>query len=103
MNNEPTIYAPESPRELSERLMAQSNSYATFSERLVEILKRKPAIWNTLRKELKSDTSADKSYEATADGLEEMELRSKLRVLEKGMSAIKTMLRTLEVEAHNQF
>lgn len=81
--------------------MAQSNSYATFSERLVEILKRKPAVWMEIRKPLASDTSAERAYDATPDGLMEMELRSKLKVLEKSMAAVKTMLRTMEMEAKN--
>lgn len=101
MTTEPTIYTAESPREIAERLMAQSNSYATFSERLVEILKRKPAIWNQMRKNLASDSSCEKAWDATADGLAEMELRSTLRVLEKAMSAAKTLLRIMEIEARN--
>ena len=56
-----------------------------------------------MRKNVASDTRADREWDSTMDGIMEMSLRLKLKALEKSMSAIKTRLRIVEMEGRNIF
>lgn len=90
------------PRELAERRLELSAEYAQASDQLALILTRRPALWMKLREGVESDKAADRKYEATQDGLEEMRLRMKMKGIEKKLSAAKTMLDVLMGEARNQ-
>jgi len=91
------------PHELAENRLTLSGEYSRASEQLESILEKKPAIWSEIRKNVKSDTSADRTWDGTEMGIHEMKLRMKLKRLEKQMSSISTMLRVFEAEARNQF
>lgn len=93
----------ESPHVLAEKRVQMSGEYARASEELGVILTQKPALWNIIRTQTKSDTAADRQWEATGMGIEEMQLRLKLKSLEKQMSAVRTMLEVLAGEARNQY
>src|SRR3990167_2756270 len=80
------------PRDLSEYRLELAGEYAYLNNQLIEILMRKPAKWNELRRDQKSDTATERIWEATADGLKEIELRLKLKSIEKLMSGIKTRI-----------
>lgn len=90
-----------SPHELAEMKLELSSIYARMSELLMTILKKKPLMWNEIRKGVKSDTSAERAWEATEEGLQQMELTQWLKVSEKMISAINSMLRVYEAEAKN--
>lgn len=92
---------PNTPHELSEALMVESAKFGSLTDELVLILEKKPALWMELRRDTKSDTSAERAWSATQDGMRETTLRLKLRAIEKSMSAAKTMLRIMSDEAHN--
>lgn len=83
--------------------MSQAGYYARLSEQLEEILSRRPQVWQKLREGTKSDKAADRAYEGTESGIEEMKLRLRLKSLEKQMSASRSMLEVLSGEARNQF
>jgi F420-0:gamma-glutamyl ligase-like protein len=91
------------PGQLSQYLVEQSHEYCVLSDMLAEILKVKPDKWINLRLDVKSDTAAEKNWERTQDGVNEMLLKLKMKAIEKSMSAIRSRLRTLEVEAKNMF
>ena len=65
------------------------------------ILQKKPAIWNEIRKNTKSDTSAEKSWQSSEDGTMETRLRLMAKSIEKMMTALKSLLRLAENESHN--
>jgi len=80
-----------------------SGEYSFYSGLLEDILARKPAVWNSMRPHHKSDKATDREYEATADGINEVGLRLKMKRIEKMMSAISSLLRVAEGEARNQY
>ncbi len=75
-----------------------AGEYAWIMGQLEGIIQRKPAIWNILRKEAKSDTSAEKAWEATADGLDEAGLRLRAKSIERMMSGLKSLVKLAEGE-----
>lgn len=91
------------PGQLSERLLQESAQFSKLSDELATILESKPALWMELRRDTQSDTSAERAWSATPNGAKETTLKLKLKALEKSMSAVKTHLRILEVEAKNMF
>ena len=67
------------------------------------VLKTKSAIWNELRKNVKSDTSADRAYDHTENGLNEIGLKLRMKGAEKMLSGLKSLIRNAENEAKNIF
>lgn len=94
---------PNTPHDLSEALMVESAKFSSLTDELILILEKKPALWMELRRATQSDTSAERAWSATPDGMRETTLRLKLRAVEKSMSATKTQLRILSDEARNLF
>ena len=93
----------ETPTDLSERLLEQSARFSELSDELSTILEGKPKIWLNIRSQTQSDTSAERTWAATPDGIQETILKLKLKALEKSMSAIKTRLRIASDEARNLY
>lgn len=89
------------PSELSEQLMEESAKYGKAVDELTEILRTKSVKWLEIRKDCTSDTQAEREWGRTMDGIREMSLKYTLKALEKSMSATKTRLRILELEARN--
>lgn len=89
---------------LAEERVRLANEYAGLSDELADILTVKATRWATFRAdpECKSDTAAEKKWDATTEGLREMRLRLKMKAWEKQMSAQSTMLRVMEAESRNQ-
>lgn len=88
-----------SPLELADYRMKLAGLYAWNNGQLSEILLRKPAKWNELRREQKSDTACERVFQATPDGLEEVRLRLQQKSIERLMSALKTRLDLVQGEA----
>jgi len=92
-------------RELSDIRLKLAGEYAFINSQLIQIRMRKPDIWKKLRYdgETKSDTAAERKWQATEDGLGETICVMKLREIDKLMSAVKSRLDVLFGEAHNSF
>ena len=97
------IEGQNSPHTLAEYRIILSGEYSFVVGQLEEILKVKPAKWNELRREQKSDKATERIWEATIDGLNETGLRWRLKKIEKMMGAIGSLLRVAENEAKNNF
>lgn len=82
------------PQEAVEARVCLAGYYAWTSEQLESILIRKPATWSKLRENCKSDKQADREYEKTDDGVNEIGLSMRLKRYEKMMSALKTVIDT---------
>lgn len=93
------------PSELSEINLDMSAEYAYLTEQLINILRKKPAIWDGIRYSgtVKSDTAAERLWEKTPEGLDEMALRLELKALDKMMTSSRTRIGVLSGEARNQF
>ena len=96
-------YYKNNPAKCAEDRAILSGEYAWICGQLEAILMRKPAIWNTLRKDVKSDTAAERAYEMTTDGLNEIGLRLRLKSCEQMMRGLSSLLKLAEGEIHNQF
>ena len=89
---------------LAEERVKLANEYAKMAEDLGNILTVKAVKWAIFRADpdCKSDTSAEKRWDATNEGLEEMRLRLKMKAYEKQLSATGTLLRAMEMEWRNR-
>lgn len=94
---------PTSPNEIADERLQLAYDHSLQGERLVKIKKMKAEMWPKLRVNCKSDTQADRAWDATPEGLEEMELRMSMKSKELRMSALKTKIDVLNSEARNQY
>jgi hypothetical protein len=88
---------------LAEERVKLANEYARMSEELANILTVKAVKWAIFRAdpECKSDKLADRKWDATPEGLQEMRLRLKMKAWEKQLSSMGSMLRVMETEYKN--
>lgn len=97
MENLPT----KTPGEWADQLLVLAAESSRFGDELSEILMKKPGVWNEMRGNYKSDTSADRAFEATLEGLRETWLKLRIKSNDRLSSAIKTKLRIMSDEARN--
>ncbi len=85
-----------SPMEAVEARSVIVGYYAFYSEQLEDILIRKPKAWDRIRNQegVKSDKQADRLYEMTDDGVNEIGLSMRLKRFEKMLSVLKTIVDT---------
>jgi len=91
------------PHDLSRYISFLSGEYSFYAGLREELLKRRPLIWNEMRKDHKSDKSTDRAYEATTDGIDDIALKIRLKRLQVLITAFKTLLRTAEGQAINSY
>jgi len=91
------------PGRLAELRVLLSAKYAAATNEYEKILVAKPGIWNGIRKTVKSDTRAEREWEATEAGIQERHWKFQIRKIEKMMSAIKTMVDVRTGEARNLY
>ena len=92
-----------SPHEIAERRIELSAEYGQKSERLKEILEVKATGWKALREFHKSNKDATDAWDSSEFGIEEMKLKIDLKVIEKKLSAARTYLEVMSMEAKNQW
>jgi hypothetical protein len=90
------------PHQSAEDLAILAGEYAYVMGQWELILQRKPAIWNGMRLQFKSDTACERAWEQTADGMQEASFRLRAKAIEKMMSALKSLIRIAEGESRNQ-
>ncbi len=94
-----------SPRDISRFRNYLAGEYFFFSDRFVELERRKQFAVEEFKKEegVKSEARAERMYQMTDDGLLYMELRQKLKALEKMLSALRTAFEQYIKEGQNIF
>ena len=97
-----TLEIPE-PRKIAEDILLLASDYGKLGERYNELNGLYAMWWQTSRPDYKSDKSAEKAWDLTKEGQEMAEVRLKMKVKEKKMSALKTFLRVLSDESRNQY
>ena len=91
-----------SPSRIAELRMILSGKYAYAMNKLEEILKAKPSVWNAIREKVKSDTAAERAWQGSELGQQELHWDFQRKKIEKMMSAAKTLLEVKTAEAYNQ-
>ena len=94
---------PKTPHKISDERLKIAYDFAKLGERLVEIKKFKAIQWLELRKFVKSDAQAEREWELTELGIEEMEIKAKMKAKQMKSSALRTHLEVLKDESHNQY
>lgn len=93
----------ETPNEIALNILKMTDEYAKLGERLNELKGLYAMWWEGSRQDYNSDSSAEKAWDLTKEGIEMAEIKLKMKVKEKRMSALKTYLRVLENEARNNY
>lgn len=96
-------YRGKTPGQLSDELMDLSYQYSEMSDRLAMVLNIKREKWLLFREEVTSDKQAERIWEGTSAGIEEMQLRLKMKANERMMSAIKKYIEVKTNEAKGQY
>lgn len=91
------------PHQEAERLIQLAAQYQALSEEQKGMVRVKAGVWRIIRENVKSVAEADRQWEGREEGIREREIEIELKSLEKNMSAIKSMLRTWEIEARNLY
>lgn len=91
------------PQGAAEDQAILSGEYSWLMGQLEEILRIKSVVWMELRKNVKSDTAADRAYDATPDGIKETTLRLQAKSIEKMMSALKSIIQIASDQSRNQY
>ena len=92
-----------SPRDIDRyrRFLAGQFEFLSEDWRLLEMGRQDE--WNKLRDGVKSDTRADRLYDATLAGLKQITLKSQLKSIEKMLSSLKGAQDQYHREAYNNF
>lgn len=91
------------PGRLAELRVILSSKYSKATNELESILIKKPAVWNEMRPEFKSDTATERAWEATELGIAERHWKFQIKKIEKMMTAIKTLIDVKTGEAQNLY
>ena len=91
------------PGRLAEIAVELSGYYATLSEQFSDIEIFRAERWLDIRKDVKSDTMAEKTWLASKDGQEWTKLRIQLKFIEKIIGVIKLRLKIKADEAYNVY
>lgn len=78
-----------------------SGEYSFYISQLSDIIVRKPQNWLRLRETCKSDKQADREYERTTDGINELGLEMKIKQIDKMQSALSSLIRIAEMDIKN--
>lgn len=100
---EKEMAAGGTPGRLAELRVLLSAKYAHATNQYEAILMSKPAIWNELRKDVKSDTRAEREWEATELGQGERHWKFQIRKIDRMMNAISSLIKVKTGEAQNLF
>lgn len=95
LNNSPTL--------CSEYRAVLSGEYSFYAGLLEDIIVLRAKNWATMRSNHKSDTSTQREWESTPDGVNFVGLEIKLKRIEKLMSGLSSLIKLAEGQAKNQF
>ena len=90
----------KSPNEYMEELMKMAREYDRIGNDLVQIRIKKATEIILIRSQVKSDAQAERVFQATEEGLLELQYSFQLKSYEKLMSVIKLKLRLMANEEY---
>ena len=80
-----------------------SGEYSFWAGQQEDIIVRRAQNWPAMRLKHKSDTSTQREWEGTPDGVNSVGIEIKLKRIEKMMSGLSSLLKLAEGQARNQF
>ena len=89
------------PHQVAHYKSLLAGEYSFYISQLSDIIVRKPQNWLRLRETCKSDKQADREFERTPDGINEVGLEIKIKQIDKMQSALSSILRLAELDAKN--
>ena len=89
------------PHEAVEMRAKLAGLYSFYSEQYETCIIEKARNWKILREKHKSDASAEKDWETTETGINEIGLKLRLKSIEKMLSALKSIIDMANVDYHN--
>lgn len=92
-----------SPQLCSEYRAVLSGEYSFYAGLLEDIIVCRAQNWSSMRSKHKSDTSTQREWESTPDGVNFVGLEIKLKRIEKLMSGLSSLIKLAEGQAKNQF
>lgn len=99
------VVVGQAPGKLADIRTELSAWLARFADELENILVFKADRWLEIRAKegVKSDKMADRLWDATVEGKQEIHLRSQIKYIERVISSIRTQLRVKESESFGNF
>lgn len=91
------------PREMSDERLRLAEEYSKYSGEWAKLVKAQADFFHEQRDTHKSDTSCQRAFERTDDGVKMTVVKQKLKSIEKTMSALNTALRLAENESKNLY
>ena len=95
LQNEPDI----PPQELGIMHSWCAGEFSFLAGRMEVVLAQKPAEWLRLRNDSQSTAEAENRWRITAFGIEEMQLRLRMKALEKILSSLKSRIDIKKAES----
>lgn len=93
----------KTPHQLAEERIGLSEEYSRYSGLFADLIKKRAEHYKAERDNHKSDTSVERAWERTDEGIQMTIIKLKLKSIEKKLSATNTMLRLMENEAKNLY
>ena len=93
----------KTPYQLAEERIGLAEEYSRYSGIFAELVRKRAEHYKKERPNHKSDTSVEREWEMTDDGVLMTTVKLKLKSIEKKLSATNTMLRLLENQAKNLY
>ena len=95
LNSNPTLCA--------EYRAVLSGEYSFYAGLLEDIIVHRAKNWAAMRSNHKSDTSTQREWESTPDGVNFVGLEIKLKRIEKLMSGLSSLIKSAEGQSRNQY
>lgn len=92
-----------SPHEAVEYKLILAGEYSFAAGQLETILSHKPLTWLEIRKHKSSDAQADREYERSEDGVNEIGLKLRLKSISTMMSSLTSLIKVAEGESKSQW
>jgi len=92
-----------SPRDIMRFRNFLAAEYFFLDNRYIELERQRPFAIEKFRAEVKSDTRAQNQYEMTAEGMVHKELKTRLKSIEKMLSALRTSHEQMQKEGQMIF
>jgi len=93
---------PKDPKSCAYKICELAHEYGYLMDKYCDLKAQKAREWDDIRKDYKSDAGAERAWDRTIAGIEQMVIKGKLKSNENKMAALKYWQNALTLEAKNQ-